>query len=235
MIRSFVSDSKCITQCLLVGVSILPIMLAACKGIGFEDPDRIFNLVVPQIQKKAPNNWKVRLPTSIRITGSDGAAIKLYSQLEEPINSRFRISINSQIPCQARVCAVGSIFSEKGSGVFDDLKSAPILSKEDLDQLKKIQASGSNSKSQADTDLLMRSEGAILERSNVELGEGIQGTLILRNRMGASTPAAWMLTWEQDEQVYSVSFGTSQRPENRDEILDIGKSMVKARPIMRTQ
>jgi hypothetical protein len=218
---------------ILVGFSAVSIVLAACKEKGFEDPDRIFNLVVPQIQKQAPSDWKVRLPTSIRMTGYNGSAIKLYSQLEEHNDSRFRISINNQIPCQSRSCALGSIFSEKGSSTFDELKSKPIFSKEDLEQLKKIQMSGSQDKSQADTELLVRSEGAVLERSTVDLGEGVQGTLILRNRMGASTPAAWVLMWEQDQQVYSVSFGTSQRPENRDEILNIGKSMVKARPIMR--
>jgi hypothetical protein len=218
----------------LVGSLIMSIVLTACKGKSFEDPDRIFNLVVPQIQKQAPNDWKVRLPTAIRITGYDGSDIKLYSQLEEHDNSRFRISINSQVLCQSRSCALGSIFSEKGSSTFDELKSKPIFSNEDLEQLKKIQMSGSQSKSQADTDLLVRSEGAVLQRSTVELGQGVQGTLILRNRMGASTPAAWVLIWEQDQQVYSVSFGTSQRPENRDEILNIGKSMVNARPIIKT-
>jgi hypothetical protein len=212
---------------------VASIVLTACKGKGFEDPDRIFNLVVPQIQKQAPSGWKVRLPTSIRLTGYDGSTIKLYSQLEEHSDSIFRISINSQIPCQSRSCALGSIFSEKGSSTFDDLKSRPIFSKEDLEQLKEIQMSGSPSKSQADTELLMRSEGAVLERATVDLGQGVQGTLILRNRMGVSTPAAWVLIWEQDQQVYSVSFGTSQRPENRDEILNVGKSMVEARPITR--
>ena len=215
----------------LFGLVAGSIALTACKGKGIEDPDRIFNLVVPQIQNQAPQDWKVRLPSSIQITGYDGSAVKLYSRLEKHDNSGFRISINSEFNCQSRSCLVGSLFSEKNSSTFDDLKSKPIFSKEDLEQLNKTKEVGSQS--QADTELMVRSEGAILERSEVDLGEGVKGTLILQNRMGVSTPATWILIWEQDQQVYSVAFRTSQKPKNRDEILDVGKSMVRGRPIIR--
>jgi hypothetical protein len=215
----------------LIGLSAMAIALTACKGKGIEDPDRIFNVIVPLVQEKGPSDWKFRLPSSIRITGYDGAAIKLYANLEQYDNSRFRIALNSQLGCQSRICEVGSLFSEKSSSVFNELKSKPIFSKDDLEQLKKIQAAGS--KSQADTELLVRSEGAVLERSSVDLGEGVNGTLILRNRMGASTPAAWILIWEQDQQSYTVFFRTSQKPENRDEILNVGKSMVRGIPIVK--
>jgi hypothetical protein len=217
---------------ILVSLSAVTIALTACNGKSIEGPDRIFNLVVPLVQETAPDDWKIRLPSSVRITGYDGSVIPLYAKLEKYENSRLRIAINSQFGCQSRSCEVGSLFSEKNLSVFEDLKSQPIFSKDDLDRLKKIQEAA-GSKSQADTELLMRSEGAVLERSNVDLGEGVNGTLILQNHMGVSTPAAWILIWEQDEQFYSVSFRTAQKPENRDEILNVGKSMVRGKPIMK--
>lgn len=216
---------------LVVGLAIVGQTAAIAQ------PDVIFRPIVSQIESAAPVGWKVRLPAAIKLTGYDGKVIKLYGNSEGFNNSTFRVALNSQPNCQARVCTVGSLLSQRGSGVFDYLLSQSILSKADLAKIRVIRQKSYETRTSADRALLQKSEGAVLERSSVDLGSGIKGTFIIRNAMGASTPAGLIVTWKQDRQIYTVTWSTALEDgqttlTKRQEIVGVAKSMVSESPIV---
>lgn len=199
-------------------------------------PDAIFRPIVSQIESAAPVGWKVRLPAAIKLTGYEGKVIKLYGVSEGFSNSTFRVALNSQPNCQARACMVGFLSSQRGNGGFDDSLSEPILSKADLSKIRAIRQRSYQTWTDADRALMQKGEGAILERSAVDLGSGIKGTFIVRNGMGASTPPRLVLTWKQDRQIYTVSWGAALQDgqvtsTKRQEIVGVARSMVSENPI----
>ena len=220
----------------LCGISLVVGLAIVGHERAIAQPDAIFRPIVSQIESAAPAGWKVRLPAAIKLTGYNGKVTKLHSNYESFSNSTFRVALNSQPNCQSRVCTVGSLFSQRGSGVFDYLLYQPVFSKADLSKIRIIRQKSYETRTSADRALLQKSEGAVLERSTVDLGSGIKGTFIVRNAMGASTPAGLIVTWKQDRQIYTVTWSTGLEdgqttPTKRQEIVGVARSMVSENPI----
>ena len=219
------------------------LVLAVSAGLlvmegAIAQPDAIFRPIVSQIKAAAPVGWKIRLPSAIKLTAYDGQVIKLYSKSEGFGDSTFAVSLNSRANCQEMVCGIGSLLSQRGGGIFDSLLSQSVLSKADLSKIRAIQQRQYETWTKSDRTFVEKSRGAVLERSLVDLGAGIKGALIVQNAVGASTPARLILTWKQDRQTYTVSWWHTSleerqsTPNDRREIINVGKSMVSENPIV---
>jgi Matrixin len=225
-----------------LGVGVASIALAAGVQEGaMAAPDRIFRPIASQVKEQLPSGWKMRLPSSITAFGYEDKPIQLYAQSEDFNDSTFRVSLNSQQNCQARACYIGYLTVERGTNSYDALKSEPIFSKPDMARRRALRQISSTSWTEADRNLFLRSESAVLERSIVDLGSGIEGVFVVRSGMGVSTPAALVVSWKQDNQVYTIYFRTSLQKDDtpsllsQKAILSTAESMVQARPIGETE
>ena len=206
-------------------------MIGQERAIG--QPDLIFRSIASDLKDQLPQGWKLRLPSSIQVKDYQNQPISLFSRSDGFSSGSLRVSLDTQSGCTSRACQMGSIFVERGSSFLGNLKSNPIFSKSDLERVRSIRSRNYETWTDADRQLMLRAEGAVLERETVDLGSQVKGTFVYRNAMGVSTGSSIIVTWNQDGQIYTISLRGGLN--NKKEIIDAAKSMVKESPIGETE
>jgi hypothetical protein len=100
-----------------------------------------------------------------------------------------------------------------------------------LKQVRLIRKRSWETFTESEKQLVQQAERAILARDSIALTPQIKGVFLAENGMGASTPAALSITWQQDGQVYSVGHRTRLMdngqafPEDKEKLIATAKSM----------
>jgi hypothetical protein len=214
--------------CLGLGAASIALVVGGQEG-AIAQPDSIFRPIVSSLKDQLPQGWKLRLPSSIQVRDYENKPIVLYAKSDGFSNGSLRVSLDTQSDCTARACQIGSIFVERGSSFLGSLKSDPIFSKSDIEKVRAVRARNYQTRTEADRQLMLRAEGAVLERSIVDLSPQIKGTFIHRNAMGVSTGPSIIVTWNQDGQIYTISLRGGGG--GKQAIVAAAKSMAKENPI----
>lgn len=164
------------------------------------EPAPIFTPILRDIQNQLPKGMVMRLPSKVNISNTP-----VYPQVVTTIPGEFAVFLNTQPNCRARVCQLGIIAVAKSSESSDRLRSRPIFSKTDMEKVRAIRQRDSQTWTEADKQHLIRSDGAILERSPITLKNGVEGFFIAENGAGASTPPSLSVIWAQDGLNYKIS------------------------------
>ncbi|WP_293354882.1 MULTISPECIES: hypothetical protein [unclassified Microcoleus] len=198
-------------------------------------PASIFTPIIRDIKNQIPRGWVMRLPSSVNLSNT-----KLYPQVITTIPGEFAVWLNSRPNCMDRSCQFGVIAVAKNSKYANDLRSAPIFSKTNMQRIRAIRQriSQTRRESESEMKLLMSSEMAVLERTPITLKPGIQGVFILRNGGGASTPASLHVFWKQDGLNYRATikggFDYDRSvviQSQKSALIDLAISMAKESPI----
>jgi hypothetical protein len=213
-----------------LGVGISAIALAAGVQEGaIAQPDPIFRSIASSLKDQLPQGWKLRLPSSIQVRDYENKSVTLYAKSDGFNNGSLRVSLDTQSGCTVRACQMGSIFVERGSSFLGHLKSDPIFTKSNLERVRSVRSRNYETWTDADRQLMLQAEGAVLERSTVDLDTQIKGTFVYRNGMGVSTGSSIIVTWNQDGQIYTISLRGGLN--NKQAIVEAAKSMAKEGPI----
>ena len=196
------------------------------------EPAPIFTPSLREIQNQLPKGMVMRLPSRVNIRN-----IPIYPQVVTSNPGRFAISLNTQPNCMARVCQLGIISVAENPESNNIQRSRPIFSKSDIERVRAIRQRNSQTWTEADKQYLIRSDGAILERSPITLKNGVEGFFIVENNAGASTPPSLSVIWAQDGLNYHVSIkggvdsDGNAIQDQKSEIINLAISMANEVPI----
>jgi hypothetical protein len=152
-------------------------------------------------------------------------------------NKQQTLDLNTQPNCIARVCQLGIISVAENPESNNIQRSRPIFSKSDIERVRAIRQRNSQTWTEADKQYLIRSDGAILERSPITLKNGVEGFFIVKNATGVSTPPSLSVIWAQDGLNYHVSIkggvdsDGNAIQDQKSEIINLAISMANEVPI----
>lgn len=196
------------------------------------EPTPMFIPILREIQTQLPKGWVMRLPSRVNISDN-----RLYPEVATAIREEFAVFLNSQPNCKAKVCKFGIITVAQNSTYANNLRSQPIFSQQDIVRVRAIKQRDFQTLTEADKELVRRSDGAVLERTPIALKQGIEGLFIVKSGAGASTPPGASVIWKQDGLNYRASRGVrldhngrvTQR--DRSNLIDLAISMANEPPI----
>ena len=192
------------------------------------NPDPIFKPIFGNIKSQLPKGWSIRLPSKVYMTDYEGKRVQIYPRFDNQFENGVALFLDTQPNCQARACSFGLItMAKEHDGYNKNLLSSPIFPIDKLKRVWQAQQKYFDARTDAENNLMMEAEGAVLVREKINLAPGIQGHYVIRNAMGVSTPSGGAIIWEQDGFVYSVRGPGSIEEGQRwkTELISIARSM----------
>ncbi|MGL5943252.1 MAG: hypothetical protein ACRC2S_23385 [Waterburya sp.] len=193
------------------------------------DPDPALKPILGDIQRQLPKGWSMRLPSTLYMTDYQGNRVEIYPRFENQFDNGVAIFLDTQPNCEARACYFGNITMAKEHDEYNEnLLTSPIFSIEKLKQVWQAREKPYETRTEAEMQLMMESEMAVLSREKITLAPGVEGHYIVRNSAGASTPSGGAVIWEQDGFVYSVrgpGWIEEEYKRWKTELIDIARSM----------
>lgn len=227
---------------LITNITVLGTSLLTQTQLATAEPAPVFRSILGDIQRQLPRGWVMRLPSKLYMTDYQGNQVKIYPRFDNYLDGGFAVFLETMPNCQARACSFAVITVAREYDEYKrSLLSSPILSTELLLRVERTRNRSYETWTEADKELLMQVEGAILVRERITLTKGVQGSYIIRNAMGASTPSSGTVIWEQGGFIFGVSGpgGLDERYQIdqrwRTELIDVARSMSTEQPILSTR
>jgi hypothetical protein len=210
-------------QYLGLGLATPTLLLFMNVNFVYAKPAQEFNSILPDLTRLARQGWSIRLPANLRLIDRPG---QVYPQLKfDP--GEVWIFLNSMPDCQARACQGTNIVISRKRDEFTARKlTAPAMTREQQLRVINIYRRSFETWSSSDKRMLIEADGAVLDRKEITLGNGIYGISVLINGRRGIGAENGIVAWQQDKMYYRVSGGA-----NLTDLVGIAQSMVKESPL----